>query len=119
MERFQLTRANTVLGVVTHAPEERVDGGTPWDVGWLEPAPEFDAVRQLFEREQQLFDEAVRLEVEVGDSGSTTEPARLLDQAAELQREIMRPGVQFVYLSNGKRFDVDELHVQGAKVIWR
>jgi hypothetical protein len=118
MDRLQLIRADTVLGVVTHAPEERVDGG-PWDVGWLEPAPEYEAVRQLFEREQQLFDEYVRLEMEVGNSGSATEATCLLDQAAELQREIMRPGVQFVDLPNGRRSDVTELHIEGAKVFWR
>jgi len=119
MEKFQFTRANTVLGVVVHAPEERIHGCAPWDVGWLEAAPEFEAVRHLFEREQRLFDEAVRLEMDVGNSDSTTEAARLLDQAAELQREIMRPGVQFVDLSDGRRFDVEELHIQGAKVVWR
>jgi hypothetical protein len=119
MERLRLIRGEALLGVVTHAPEEWIDGGAPWDVGWLESAPDFDGVRHLFEREQQLFDKAVQFEMETGAKGPSSEPARLLEQAATLQRIIMAPGVRLIYLSSGRQIEVDELHIEGAKVFWR
>lgn len=118
MVRFRLIRGDTVLGVVTLAPEERIDGAR-WDVGWIETSPGFEEARHLFEREQQLLDQAVKLEVETGANALTTESAFLLGQAGEVQREIMEPGVLLVDLSDGKQDNVDELHIEGAKVFWR
>jgi hypothetical protein len=118
MLRFRLIRGDAILGVVTHAREERIDGAR-WDVGWIESAPDFEEVRRLFEQEQQLLDQAVKLEVETGANAPTIESAFLLKQAGEVQREIMEPGVLLVDLSNGKEDSVDELHIEGSKVIWR
>jgi hypothetical protein len=118
-ERFRLIRGDAVLGFVTHTPEERIDGGASWDIGLLETVPEFEVVRHLFEQEQRLLDEVVRLEIEMGANGPTTESTRLMEQAAGLQREIMKPGVRLVNLSDGRQIEVGELHVEGVKVFWR
>ena len=119
MEIFQLIRGEVILGVVTLSPDDRIAGGAPWDVGWLQTAPGFEVVRHLFEREQRAFDDAMRLETEPGADGQTSESARLLEQATELQREIMTPGVRLVCLSDGRKLPVEELHVDGAKIVWR
>jgi hypothetical protein len=118
MERLRLVRGGAVLGVVVHAPEERIDGAC-WDVGWLEPEPPFEAVRHLFERELQLLDRSVQLELEAGSNGPASEVTCLREQAAALQREIVGPGVRLVCLPSGRQREVDELHVEGAKVFWR
>jgi hypothetical protein len=119
MERFRLIRGDAILGVVTRTPEDRIDGGAPWEVGRLESAPEFEAVRDLFAQEQQLLDEVVRIEMGAGAGGLNGEPARLLEQAAGLQRKIMEPGVRLVHLLSGEPTEVDELHVHGTTVYWR
>ena len=80
--------------------------------GWSRPriSRRFDS----FEREQQLFDKVVQLEMETSAKGPSSEPARLLEQAAEPPaRE------RLIYLSSGRQIEVDELHVEGAKVFWR
>jgi hypothetical protein len=114
MERFRLVRGSDMIGIVTHTSDERVDGGG-WDVGWLEPAPGYEAIRHLFEEEQCLFDEAVVAEVQTAGDQHSPEWVRLLDTAADLQREIMQPGVWLVSLADGRRREVGELHIDGGK----
>ncbi len=53
MEQFRLVRGGVTLGIVTHTPDEQIDGAA-WDIGRLEPSPKFETVRHLFEREQRL-----------------------------------------------------------------
>jgi hypothetical protein len=114
MDQFHLIRGGTDLGVVTYDPDQQVDGSL-FEVGWLEPSVEFEAVRQLFEREQHLQDEATRVEVQAEQANSST----LLKLAADLQREIMRPGVWLISFTNGKQHNIAELHIQEHKVFLR
>jgi hypothetical protein len=118
MEQFRLIRGEDVLGVVTLTPDERVDGAA-WDVGRLEPVAGFETARGLFEDEQRLFEWAMRCEADPDTQAGARRSAWLLDLAAGLQSEIMRPGVWLVALSDGRREQVDELHVEARKVFWR
>jgi hypothetical protein len=118
MERYLLVRGGCTLGVVTHTPDENVDGA-PWDTGRLEPSPELDAVRRLFEDEQRLIDEAVRLEDEPHLDPDGAAAGRLLDLAASRQREIMEPRVWLVAPADGSRVEVSELHMDAERVFWR
>ncbi len=117
MKKFQLFRGDDLLGIVTHAPEERIDGGHPWDVGWLESAPRFAVVRELFEQERRHIDAAIDLESKAGSP--TVASAALLGRAAEIQRAIVEPGLRLLDLAHGKSFDVIEIHMEGSKVFWR
>src|SRR5262245_19332434 len=118
MSQFRLIRGEDVLGIVTLTPDERVDG-SPWDVGGLEPAAAFEAVRGLFEDEQRLFEWAMECEADPDAQAGARRSAWLLDLAAGLQGEIMRPGMWLVALSDGRRERVDELHVEAGRVFWR
>jgi hypothetical protein len=111
MHQFRLVRGNVPLGVVTHAPDERIDG-SPWDIGAFEPSPDFESVRPLFEQEQRLLDESVRTE----DPPASD---RLLESASGLQRQILQPGVCLVSLADGRRLDVEELHIEAGRIFWR
>ena len=114
MDQFHLIRGGIDLGVVTYDPDQQVDGSR-FEIGWLEPSKEFEAVRELFDREQRLQDQATRVEVQAGQANSST----LLKLAADLQREIMRPGVWLISFANGKQHNVDELHIERDKVFLR
>jgi hypothetical protein len=112
-----LIRGGVELGVVTHDPHE--DAGA-WDVGHLEPTPAFGRVLHLFEREQQVFEQLLQLELAPGDGPAReVEAARLRREAEMAQGAILMPGVQMVRLDNGRIYQVDELHIEGLKVYWR
>lgn len=114
MDQFHLIRGGTDLGVLTYDPTQQVDGSR-FEIGWLEPSKEFEAVRQLFEREQRLQDQAKRVEEQPGLANSSTP----LNLAAEVQREIMRPGVWLISFANGKQHNVAEFHIEDHKVFLR
>jgi hypothetical protein len=118
MEQFQLFRGGVVLGVVTLAPDERVNGGT-WDVGWLVPSSAFEGIRQQFDSEQQLLKWAVRSEEDPDREKGKRRSEWLLDLAAGVQREIMHPGIWIVSLADARRINASELHVEAGKVFWR
>jgi hypothetical protein len=98
------------LGTITHDPRE--DGG-PCEVAWLNPAPAFDSVCDLFAEEFRLV--ARLCEAESGSEAA----AGLASQLDQVQRAIMAPGVWMVRLDNGEAIPADELHVEGRKVFWR
>ncbi|MBY0526041.1 MAG: hypothetical protein K2R98_21785 [Gemmataceae bacterium] len=113
--KFQLIRGSTLLGVVTHDSEA---GQHPWDVGWLEPSSEFDAVSELFVREQQYFDRLVEMELSPVATLADTKVV-LVAQAQALQIEIMRLGVRMSALEADWTQDVTEIHIARNKVFWR
>ena len=114
MDQFHLIRGGVNLGVVTYDPDQQVDG-SQFEIGWLEPSEEFEAVRQLFEREQRLQDQAARVEVQAEQANSST----LQKLAADVQREIMRPGVWIISFANGKQHNLEEVHIEEHKVFLR
>jgi len=112
MERYRLERGGELLGFVTRGEWDGFQGS--WhDWGWLEPAPDSDAVIELLAGECRLHDEAVRLELAGGD------PADLLREAERLQAEFMEPGVTLVSLADGARLKLDEMHFDAGRVYWR
>jgi len=118
MERFQIFGGGVGIGIVTHAPSEWVDGSC-WEVGWLEPTPEFESIRPHFDQEQLMMDWAVRSEEDPDRSKGEARSAWVLGLASGLQREIIEPGVWFVSLSSGRQNLVAELHVRARRVFWR
>jgi hypothetical protein len=111
--RFQLFRAGVLLGVVTRGSPHGAD-----DSGWLEPSPECVEVRPLFEHEQQLLNWAMRSQAESNDKGARRS-AWLVELAAGLQREIIRPGAWLVSLTDGRRIELAELHIEDNQARWR
>jgi hypothetical protein len=100
MERFELLRGETILGVVTLDPAEC---DFPWRGGWLEPAPCFSEVEPLFQESERLL--------EGEDFGNTWE---------EVFEQIIRPGIHLGPLTGGARQEVGGIRIDARRrVIWR
>jgi hypothetical protein len=97
--RFELLRGGAVLGIVIL---DTAESDFPWFVGWLEPSPEYAAVRPLFDEQDRLLEE----------EGFT-------EAAGELQERLMQPGVQMRSLSDGEVSEVVGIAISGTRVSWR
>src|SRR5215203_2568347 len=91
--KWELYRGGVILGVVTCAPDE---GDFPWLIGYLAPMPEYENVRNLFEREDEAMNRAM-------ESGSEEDQ----HAADELLMEILAPGIRFKELSGGKWWEAN------------
>jgi hypothetical protein len=105
--RARIYRGDAPLGEVTIDPAECEP---PWFVGVLEPAPGFEAVRALFERQADAVDRSF-------GEGPAAEAAER--ESMRVQAEILGPGVWAKWLDSDRTDDVTGIDVRGSRVTWR
>ena len=96
MPHYYLYRGEWLLGALTHT-----DDDFPWHNGTFEPAPEFEEVRPLFERELALLN------------------ADRMDEWEAAWGAIASLGLRLVPASAGADIDEFLLHIDGAQAWWR
>ena len=106
----RLVRGGVELGIITHDPHE--DAG-PCEAGWLQPSPAFEAVRHLFADDVQLW--PTLCEAATGSVAL----AEVLAKLEEIQRQILGPGVRLIRIENEQVYEVEEIHIEGLKVVWK
>ena len=105
--RARLYRGDILLGEVAIAPDEC---DFPWFVGYLEPAPAFEAVRSLFEDQAEAVDRSF-------GEGPAAESAA--EESMKIQEAILAPGVQAVWLHSRESVDITGIDIRGTRVTWR
>ncbi len=104
MQHYEVYRGGVLLSRVVL---DKLEPG-----GVVEPAPAYESVRELFER-----DEAVTNQLR--DATTDEERDECFCQLELIEAEIMAPGIAF-YCSDGtKAFDLLALNIYGGRACWR
>ncbi len=96
MTDYHLYRDDCLLGALT-----RTDGDMPWHLGTFDPAPAFEDVRPLFDRELALLN------------------ADRMDEWEAAWGEVEALGLRLEPVPAGAAIDDFLLHIEGPRAWWR
>ena len=105
--RVRLYRGDVLLGEVAVASEEC---DFPWFVGYLEPAPAFEAVRPLFEQQADAVDRSF---------GEGPAAERAERESMTIQEAILAPGLWARWAHSDEAVEITGIDVRGRRVTWR
>lgn len=95
---LSLFRGDVLLGTIT---SDVAKTDFPWFKGTFDPAPGFEGVRELFEKELSLLD------------------ADKMEEWEAVWEEIMVSGLSLQSVPGGQIFDELLIHIDGVETWWR
>ncbi len=103
-EVLDLVRGNVLLGTIE---VKRDDADLPWRSGVFRALPEYESVRELFERELEML------------QANTTDDSAQWDDWEEVHAELHGPGLRL--RDKDGAFSADEIiiHINGTEAWWR
>jgi hypothetical protein len=101
---LNLVRGDTVLGTIA---VNHGEADFPWFSGAFTAAPEFEAVRKLFERELQLL------------RANTDNDSATWDDWEAVHAELHDPGLFLFAPDSGYKADDILIHINGSEAWWR
>jgi len=96
MPDLRLCRGDVLLGTLTST-----DDDFPWHHGTFDPAPAFEEVRPLFDRERELLD------------------AERFDEWEAAWEAVVALGLRLELTATGATIDEFLLHIEGNRAWWR
>ena len=103
-DTLNLVRGDVVLGTIA---VNHKGADFPWFTGTFTPAPEFEAVRELFERELQLL------------RANSNDDSSAWDVWEEVHAELHDPGLRLTAPDSSYRADEILIHINGSEAWWR
>jgi hypothetical protein len=97
LHRYELFRGDALLGTIDHTEDD-----FPWHVGTIDPAPAFEEVKALFEREAELLSRS-------SESGEWRAARNAIDG----------PGLRLVGVGDRTVAVNPLLHIREQRVWWR
>ncbi|WP_171160162.1 hypothetical protein [Usitatibacter palustris] len=101
---LNLVRGETLLGTIDVKPGT---ADVPWFSGAFHATPEFESVRDLFERELQLLQE------------NSNDDSATWDDWEEVHAEIIDPGLRLQAPDSSYVVEDILIHIDGAEAWWR
>lgn len=103
-EKLDLVRGNVVLGTID---VKRDEADFPWYSGVFHASAEFEAVRELFERELEML------------RANTTDDDAQWDDWEAVHAQIHEPGLRLEAMDKAYSADEILIHINGAEAWWR
>jgi hypothetical protein len=103
-DRLNLVRGHAVLGTIA-VNHEGAD--PPWSSGTFTPAPAFEGVRELFERELQLL------------RANENDDDAIWDDWETVHEELHEPGLHLSAPDSSYKVDEILIHINGSEAWWR
>jgi hypothetical protein len=103
-EVLDLVRGNTHLGTIE---VKKGEADLPWYSGAFEPAPAFEAVRGLFERELEML------------QANTDDDDAQWDDWEAVHEELHEPGLHLRSPDKAYTFGEFLIHIKGTEAWWR
>jgi hypothetical protein len=103
-QTLELFRGDVVLGTIDLKPG---DGDLPWRTGSFRPTADFEAVRELFERELRLL------------RANEENDSALWDDWEAVHAELHEPGIRLEARDGSYAAEEILIHINGAEAWWR
>ena len=103
-QTLRLFRGDALLGMIDVKPG---DGDLPWRTGSFRPSADFEAVRELFERELRLL------------RANESDDSALWDDWEAVHAELHEPGIRLEATDRSYAADEILIHINGAEAWWR